>query len=353
MAYNQKITLIGVGAQTAIGRTANAAAAAFRAGIVRIREHPQIRNKFGQRVLIAPASYIDLSHKPTARMSMLADEALQQSLRPLQGLRHKLARIAVFVGLPAFRPGLHEDYVLTIKQALTKLLSNILGRAEVNVDVMPLGHAAGLWCLSAARLALTQGYDCCLVGGIDSYLGLETLHWLDEDDKLHGTANAWGFVPGEAAGFCLVARKEWQVAHAMLPLAEVHACETAREPSPHGANNVCIGLGLSEAIRNVITQYAHQKINSIYSDMNGEPHRTDEWGFTIARSKLWDIDQLNLFSPANCWGDIGAASGPMLIILAIAAWQRSYARGPCSLIWCSSPSGERGAVLLKSVNQEM
>jgi 3-oxoacyl-[acyl-carrier-protein] synthase-1 len=44
---------------------------------------------------------------------------------------------------------------------------------------------------------------------------------------------------------------------------------------------------------------------------------------------------------------VGAASGPLFVALAAAAAERGYARGPHHLVFASSESGERAAVLLQ------
>jgi 3-oxoacyl-[acyl-carrier-protein] synthase-1 len=51
-------------------------------------------------------------------------------------------------------------------------------------------------------------------------------------------------------------------------------------------------------------------------------------------------------TPADCWGDIGAASGPLFANLAVAAGLRGYAKGPRTLIWASSERGDRAAAVV-------
>ena len=67
-----------------------------------------------------------------------------------------------------------------------------------------VGHAAGVLALRAAGEKLAEGsLEGCVVAGVESYLIPETLEWLEESDQLHGAGalnNAWGFIPGEAAG---------------------------------------------------------------------------------------------------------------------------------------------------------
>jgi 3-oxoacyl-[acyl-carrier-protein] synthase I len=59
-------------------------------------------------------------------------------------------------------------------------------------------------------------------------------------------------------------------------------------------------------------------------------------------------DPTAYLSPAECWGDVGAASGPLFAMLACQAVMRSYAKGPRTLLWTSSEGGQRAVALLES-----
>ena len=49
---------------------------------------------------------------------------------------------------------------------------------------------------------------------------------------------------------------------------------------------VCIGEGLTEAFRAALASMpVGAKVTDIYCDMNGEPYRADEFGFTALRTK--------------------------------------------------------------------
>ena len=56
-------------------------------------------------------------------------------------------------------------------------------------------------------------------------------------------------------------------------------------------------------------------------------------------------------APAACWGDVGAATGPLLLGLAVAAAQRGHATGPYSLVTTSADGGLRGAALIYTAVQ--
>jgi 3-oxoacyl-[acyl-carrier-protein] synthase-1 len=189
--------------------------------------------------------------------------------------------------------------------------------------------------------------DFCLIGGVDSYLEPETLEWLDEGEQLHSTANTWGFIPGEAAGFCLLASQRAAERYQLKALAWVRAVATAMEPNLIKTDTVCTGQGLSVAFKEVLnTLPASERVNQTICDMNGERYRADEFAFTIARTSERFVDATDFTSPADCWGDVGAASGPLFINLVSAAALKGYAKGSFTMLWTSSESGQRSAAVI-------
>ena len=58
------------------------------------------------------------------------------------------------------------------------------------------------------------------------------------------------------------------------------------------------------------------------------------------------VDPHDYLSPADCWGDVGAASGLLFAVLAVVSGLRGYAKGHYPLMWAGSDSGHRAAVAL-------
>ena len=81
----------------------------------------------------------------------------------------------------------------------------------------------------------------------------------------------------------------------------------------------------------------------MYGDLNGERYRTTEWGFAVLREQRAMRVGTSCEMPSDCWGDVGAASAALGVMLAVQAWAREYAKGPRALVWASSEGGLRGA----------
>ena len=207
--------------------------------------------------------------------------------------------------------------------------------------------------LDAAFRQIQSGEtELCLVGGVDSYLDAEMLEWLDRTEQLHSEANTWGFAPGEAAGFCLLASERAARRYSLTPLLQINAAATAIETNLIRTETVCTGRGLTEAFRGALAGLPEpaagieDKVHQTICDMNGERYRADELAFTICRTSERFVDASKFLAPADCWGDVGAASGPLFVGLAAAAAQQGYAPGPHTLVWTSSDRGERAAALV-------
>jgi 3-oxoacyl-[acyl-carrier-protein] synthase-1 len=85
----------------------------------------------------------------------------------------------------------------------------------------------------------------------------------------------------------------------------------------------------------------------VYNDMNGEPYRADEFGFTGLRTKESFEALSDFVAPADCWGDVGSAGALLHVVLAAIAGKKRYARGEISLLSASSDGGERAAAVLR------
>jgi 3-oxoacyl-[acyl-carrier-protein] synthase-1 len=306
-------------------------------------------NKVGEPTIVARASYLSGDAAAIERFIKLALPAAKEALAPLAGLVGNFQTIPVILGLPAERPGIPGGFGSQLAERFQDLEE---GSSRISsLEMIPHGHAAGLMALEAGYRKIQNGsFDFCLVGGIDSYLEPETLEWLEEGDQLHSSNNPWGFVPGEAAGFCLLTSCRFAERYNLPVLGRVLAVSTAYEKNLIKTGAVCTGKGLSEVVQKVLPALPapDARVDQTICDLNGEPYRADEFGFTAARTSERFVAATEFLAPADCWGDVGAASGPLFVSLAAAASLKGYAKGPHTLIWTSSEGGERTAALLRS-----
>lgn len=339
--------ITALGASTPLGRNAWSTAAAVRAGISRIREHPYLIDTAGEPMRVAAADWLDIGLGGADRFETLLLPAIDQAIAPIVSLLAPSMRCGLVLGLPSPRPGLPESLQRHVMARIKRSYGDLL----VSVSAYPAGHAAGLLALESAIKLLEQGgLDGCVVAGVDSYVEPETLHWLESCDQFHGAGplnNAWGFIPGEAAGAVLVMEARTAQRMQLKPLAHILGIGLAHEPKRIKTRTVCIGEGLTQAFRAALAALpTGAQVSDVYCDMNGEPYRADEYGFACLRTSEAFMAVSDFVAPADCWGDVGAAGALLHLTLAAIAGAKGYARGDTAFIWASAEEGERAAALL-------
>jgi 3-oxoacyl-[acyl-carrier-protein] synthase-1 len=333
---NGHVCICGIGARTPLGLDAPFSAAAVRCGISALQFHPACVDKAGEPMRVAGDAEMDPWLPAADRIATLLRAAVAEAMNGLSKIRRG-ARMPFLIGLPEPRPGLPAD----LAESLTTRI-----RSEFAPTILCTGHAAGLMAIEqGARLIASGKAPVCLVGAADSYLNPETLEWLDATGRLSSSENRNGFPPGEAAGACLLATTAVARSHGLPILAQIASTATTVERIPIRSQAVCIGEGLTVAIKAATAPLGNERIAATYCDLNGERYRNEEWVYALLRVQEAFVDHAYV-SPADCWGDVGAASGALFAALAITAAQRGYSRGPSSLLWAGSESGYRSAVAL-------
>jgi len=347
----RRFVVVATGARTPVGLRAPTSAAAVRAGICRHGFHPKMLDGAGDPLRFALDGRLDPEVYGTARAESLALTALRECLEPLAS--RAPVPLSLWMGFPEERPGWLRTDTDAVMRVLTRELE---GRARLH-DAMsvPLGHASGLVALELALRQLEGGHTCaCVIGGVDTYLHPATLDWIDESRRLSTTANRSGFVPGEAAGFVLITTDATARAWGLPALATIRGVGTSVEPNTPGSGRACTGEALTAAIASATASLhlPQEKVATTYCDLNGERHRTEELLYVPLRLPAPFVDANRHESPADAWGDVGAASGPLYLCLAVASAERRYARGPYVLAWASSDGGTRAAATLTLPHHE-
>jgi len=346
------VPIIGTGARTALGLNAPATAAAVRAGIAMMEDHPSLVDKRRTPMVVCRDAELPAELGGVDRFLQLALPPALEALQPLLPKKPLPAPLSVLVALPEPRPGLSADLGDQFRRRFAA------GLKEQGVDIQQvechaLGHAGGLVCMERARASIEEGScQLCLVGGVDSYMEPETLNWLDSTDQLHSETTIWGFCPGEGAGFCLLAAPDLAERLGLNAAIRLQSAGSALEANCIVTDTVCIGEGLSESFEKTLAGLSGAQVNHTICDMNGEPYRGNEFGFAMMRSSGQFAEGSDFETPADCWGDLGAASGPLFAILASLAASKGYKPGPLTFLWASSQGGQRACALLQASDRQ-
>jgi 3-oxoacyl-[acyl-carrier-protein] synthase-1 len=210
-------------------------------------------------------------------------------------------------------------------------------------EVIAQGRAGGAAAVARACERLSRGDDEAIaVGGVDSFYDPDRLEALDRAMRLHGPACENGFIPGEGAAFALLAHRRRAGSKV---LGQILGASTEREPRPYGSEEPCHGLGMSTAMKRAVSPLGSARIGWALTDVVGERHRVEEFLYVTGRlhEHLTDLahDQ-----PLMRTGDLGAASGVALLVLACVGFQTGTAKAPAALVMVHADGAERGAFVV-------
>jgi 3-oxoacyl-[acyl-carrier-protein] synthase I len=343
----QGISIIGVGARTPLGLNAASSAAAVRAGISAMHEHPSMIDRYGDPMIVTADVELTLEVSGVDRYISLALTAAIEALAPLRrSICGASFPVNVLIALPEDRPGNPHNLANSFIQGFGARLEKEIKIQEITCNSK--GNAGGLACFENALSLIENGKsEFCLVGGVDSYQEPEILQWLDSLEQLHSENTIWGFCPGEGAGFCLLTSHMLADRLNLNTLIDLQSASWAMESNCIKMETVCIGEGLSETFKKTLSGLPQGcRISHTICDMNGEPYRANEYGFSLLRTASRFEEDAGFQTPADCWGDMGAASGPLFAMLAAFSSKNGYAMGPLTFLWASSEGGMRASALL-------
>jgi 3-oxoacyl-[acyl-carrier-protein] synthase-1 len=341
------VCIAAIGARTPLGMTAAASAAAYRAAVSTFMEHAYLVDITGVPMVGAMDSEMSPYVSGAARLQALAETALVDACTVLEGVADSGTQLPLYFCLPEERPGIAPGETAQVRESLSRVHGSRWRWSDVKA--VAAGHAGGFGLMGEALYAIRSGeIEACVVGGVDSYFVPDTMEWLDLTRRLASSRTRSSFVPGEAACFCLLASEQQCRRWGLPVLGTLLSVGAAQEQARMRIGEICVGTGLTAAVGEALRRVdgPMRRVDTIVCDINGERHRGDEWGYACLRLAEWFDDPTTYWSPADCWGDVGAASGPLFVMLACQAAERGYAPGSRFLLWCSSESGLRTAAVL-------
>jgi len=360
-----ELCITGLGLVTSVGHDHKTACASIRAGLRRSTKLPNYYapskkgyDDFEDGLVTGHPVFGDEPENREARIMKLLSMALSDLKKDAGLTEADLKDTGVFLALPETkRCVLAED---DVKDCLL-LIDTWPFSEETAVKLYPLGHAGMLFALSDAAEAIQRGdLTRALVAGADSLINFDDLSRLDDLERLKTKLNTDGLMPGEAASAILMEKTAMAKKRGTPIKSLIRVVSTAHEPEPR-ARGLALGTGLTHALKGILSpdKKAPVSIDAIFSDLNGEPCRFEEWSMVQARIMNHAIGEKELICPAKNVGDTGAASAGLAICLASRAMERGYLSSnpnhdnATALIISSSDTGERAALLLGTYVDEV
>ena len=343
------VVIVGAGMITAVGLSAAETAASVRSGTARFAESSILDKRFEPFVLAeVPDEGLPELTEEVAKVSLTAREARMMRLATvaLAGCLKSLPEGEPPPGLSLALPETETTRPLEHEEFLKHLLEQTGGRFDAKrSDASHRGRAGGLNAIGQASELIRRGRaKFMLAGGVDTYRDLYVLGTLDMEKRVKSGANLDGFIPGEGAAFLLLADRGAAIGAGLAPWGTVSVVAQTMEPGHLYSEEPYRGDGLAQAVQQLAQLGGFGgPIQEVYSSMNGENHWAKEWGVVRIRANGTFSPEHGMHHPADCYGDTGAACGPLMTCLAALGIKEGY-RGAPALVYASSDQGRRAAL---------
>lgn len=338
------VAIIGAGMMTGVGLTAPASCAAIRCAIDNFSETRFMAR--GGEWIIGSAVPLEQPWRGTAKLIKLLAGPVRECLELIADAAAEPVPLLLCVA-ERERPGRLDG----LDNALFHEVQRELGiTLHADSEMFADGRVGGALALRLARKLLYRAeapHRHVIVAGVDTFLVGPTLTAYDERDRLLSERNSNGFIPGEAGAAVLLSRPERVAGEALI----CTGLGFARETATIEAEEPLRADGLAAAIKGALTE-AETPIAAIdyrITDISGEQYAFKE--ASLALSRLLHIPRpcLDIWHPADCIGEVGAAALPCMLGVALAAMRKSYAPGPAVLAHLGNDDGKRAALVLRPV----
>lgn len=334
---SRPLAIVGSGLVCGVGLTAPASCAAIRCGLNGFQE---------TRFMGATGDWIVGSEVPwpepcngTAKLGRMLSAVVEESFAAHPALSPQDTPIIVCIA-ERERPGRPSN----LKQAIVDALASELPWHPES-KVVSQGRVGGVVALREARELVYGGrHPAVVVAAVDSYLSGPTLSAYEEAGRLLTPANSNGFIPGEAAAAVVVKRPVADAERQLIALGLGFGVEPATVESDRPLR----ADGLVEAIRNALRD-GGTTIDSLdfrISDVSGEQYGFKEAALALARLLRIRKAEFDIWHPADCIGEVGAAAGVAALNVLWAAARKGYLKGAGILSHFGNDDGKRAAAVL-------
>ena len=334
------IAIIAAGMVTGVGLDAPSSCAAIRCAIDNFSETRFMDN--GGEWIIGSQVPLEQPWRGLPKLVHMVVPAIRECLAQTEGVGPE--RIPLFLCVaererPGRLEGLDDELFSAIEAALGV-------RFHALSAVIPRGRVAGgLAMLQARQLIHDERLPLCIIAGVDSYLIAGTLAAYEAKNRLLTSQNSNGFIPGEAGGAVLVGRQSaGNLVCVGIGTGEEVATIDSEEPLRADGMVKAINAALDDAGRTMAD------VDYRITDSNGEQYWFKEAALAVTRILRVRKEEFEIWHPADCIGEVGAAIGPCALAVALAASRKAYAPGPHPLCHFSGERDERLSMLLSGAS---
>ena len=335
---NMPFAIKSAGMISGVGLNAKASCAAIRCAIDNFEE-TRFMDNGGEWIL---GSQVPLE-KPWRGRKKLVKMAVRAINDCLKKTKISVANLPLFLCVAEkHRPGRFDG----IDRTLFNEIATEMGTSfHEKSQIFAYGRVAGGAAMNQARKLLYQDHlPYCLIVGVDSLLVAQSLAAYEELDRLLTSNNSNGFIPGEAASAVLIGLPDTANPDELI----CYGIGLGKENAFLGSGEPLRGDGLVQAIRELESDSGRQLKDSDFriTDISGEQYYFKEASLAVLRI-LRDLkEEYDIWHPADCVGEVGAAIVPILLNVLMTAKEKDYLPGENVLLHSGNDKGERVAMML-------
>jgi 3-oxoacyl-[acyl-carrier-protein] synthase-1 len=321
---------------TSVGLNAPAACAAIRCGLDNNQE-TRFMDQSGEWLTAAMVP-LEQPWRGLAKLKQMVVPAIRDCLKAVDMLIPPAA-IPLFLcvaeqGRPGRIEGLDKGFIIAVQDELGVSFhphSALIAEGRI-------GPALAMQQAQQMMLRHQAGY--CIIAGVDSFLTAGTLRAYEEKLRLLTAKNSNGFIPGEAGAAVLLGPATSGLLVKGIGLGVEKAHIESEEPLRADGLTAAIKAALSHAALGLAD------LDFRITDANGEQYLFKEASLALSRILRKRKEEFDIWHPAECTGEVGAASLPVMLAVAEAACRKGYALGRKILCHCGNDDGRRAAVIV-------
>jgi len=340
------IVVTGAGLVTSLAWDVRQCCAAVMAGVSSFQEIEHFATAEGDAAAGGIVEGFTSAHAPADRFFLMASAAIREAVGVTVPSRELPSpeRSALFLCLPMLSELDGDAFLESLRGVLEE---EGLGRPAKS-SVLRGGHAIGIRAIRQAMRNLgEETIDCAIVGGVDSHVHRRALQALEKAGRLKTANHPEGLIPGESAAFVVLERESTVERGRGRVLAKIRSSGYVSGEATRESGDPIRGIVLAEAIRKSLRRSDETSpFDLVLCDLNGERVRMMEWA--LARNRILaglEIDP-PISHPAECWGDLGAASSIALLATGAIGVAEEWIPKRNVLVWSASDDGDRGSIAL-------
>ncbi len=339
----KSISICASGMVTNVGLTAPSSCAAIRCGIDNFQETRFMDNS-GEWIT---GGYVPLDPPRRGREKLvnLVAPAIGECMNALTDDNFEKIPLLLCVA-EKDRPGRIEGLD---EHLLDEVQDELKTRFHEKSAIISQGRVGGV---TAIKMAMDLFYQSqlphCIVAGTDTFLIAGTLAAFEKKNRLLTESNADGFIPGEAGAAVLLCPGNQKSDGHM----DIKGVGFGQEDAFIDSGEPLRADGLVQAIRET-TKNSGMTIDDLdyrMTDANGEQYGFKEAALAMTRVLRKRKEEFDIWHPAECVGEVGAAIVPIALGVANASAKKDCAPGEGVLCHFCNDDGQRAVMFLRFCN---